>query len=262
MGSASRDALAKAKDALSSEKALTRETGEHLLSAQRDIASSPQLLSVLSDPSIEPAEKSALIGRLFSGIEPAAARLLGALAASRWSSPEQLLDGVEEIGIRAIAAASKGADLEAELFAFGRAVASDPELELAVGSKLGDPAGKVALVRRLLARKADSATVAIVAHLVQSPRGRRIGALLTTAARLVADEAGAIVARVTAAAPITAAQRTGLARILAGRYGRDARIDLIIDPSVIGGLRVQVGDDVIDGTIASRIADLRLQLAG
>lgn len=262
MGSASREALAAAKDALVAEKKVTRTTGEQLLSAQRDIASSKQLLALLADPSIEPAEKSGLIGRIFSGIEPAAASLLGVLTAARWSSSAQLLDGIEEVGIRAIARSTGDARLESELFAFGAAVSSDPELELAVGSKLGDPAAKAALVQRLFGGKGSAEAVAIIRHLVQSPRGRRVGSLLSTAARYVADEAGAVVATVTAARPLSAAQRSTLAQKLAAQYGREPRLNIVIDPAVIGGLRVQIGDDVIDGTVASRIADLKLQLAG
>jgi F-type H+-transporting ATPase subunit delta len=262
VGSASREALAAARDALSAEKSVTRATGEQLLSAQRDIAGSKQLLALLADPSIEPRQKSGLIGSIFSSLESAAARLLGALTAARWSSSAQLLDGIEELGIRTIARAATGTDVESELFAFGRAVSSDPELELAVGSKLGDGAAKAALVERLLAGKASPETVAIVRHLVQSPRGRRIGALLSTAAGFVADEAGALVATVTAAAPLSTAQRATLVKTLTARYGREPRLNLLIDPAVIGGLRVQIGDDVIDGTVASRIADLKLQLAG
>jgi F-type H+-transporting ATPase subunit delta len=262
VGSASREALAAAKDALAAETSLTRATGEQLLSAERDIAASPQLLAVLADPAVEAGEKAGLTGRIFTAFEPAAARLLGVLTGRRWSSSAQLLDGIEELGIRAIARSASGGDLEAELFAFGRAVAGDNELELAVGSKLGDPAAKAALVRTLLGGKASDDAIAIVAHLVQSPRGRRIGALLSSAARLVADEAGALVATVTAAAPLTDAQRASLVTTLTARYDREPRINLVIDPSIIGGLRVQIGDDVIDGTVASRIADLRLQLAG
>jgi F-type H+-transporting ATPase subunit delta len=262
VGSASRVALDAAKEALGDAKGVSRETGEQLLSAGRDIDGSSQLRALLADPAIEPTEKSALISRIFGKLDPAAASLLGTLTSARWSNADQLIDGIEQIGIRAIAASAEGSTIEAELFEFSRAVSSDPELELAVGSKLGDPAEKAALVDRLLGSKADAGTVAIIRHLVQSPRGRRIGALLSSAAETVADAGGAIVATVTAAAPLSAAQLDKLTAALTAQYGREPRVAVKIDPSVIGGLRVQVGDDVIDGTIASRLTELRLQLAG
>lgn len=262
MGSASRVALAAAVTALAGEKGVTRATGEQLLSAGRDIAGSPQLRSVLVDPSIEPAEKSKLIGTIFASLDPAAARLLAGLTTTRWSDSDELIDGIEQIGIRAIAASSAGAAIEADLFAFARAVSSDNDLELAVGSTLSDPEQKAALVERLLAGKAHDATVAILRHLVQSPRGRRIGELIQSAAETVAEASGGIVAIVTAAAPLSAAQLATLASTLKTQYGREPRIALRIDPAVIGGVRVQIGEDVIDGTVAARLADLRLQLAG
>jgi F-type H+-transporting ATPase subunit delta len=262
MGSASRVALEAAKSALASAKGVTRETGEQLLSAGRDISGSTQLRALLADPSIEVAEKTGLIGRIFSSLDPAATSLLGSLVSARWSNSDQLIDGIEQVGIRAIADSTEADTIESELFAFARAVSSDPELELAVGSKLGDASEKAALVDRLLAKKADPATLAIVRHLVQSPRGRRIGELLSTAAETVADASGGIVATVTAAAPLTAAQLEKLTATLTAQYGREPRIAVKVDPSVIGGLRVQVGDDVIDGTISSRLTELRLQLAG
>lgn len=262
MGSASRVALEAAIQALASAKGVTLATGEQLLSAGRDIAGSSQLRALLADPSIETAEKTALIGKIFSSLDPAATSLLGSLVSARWSNSDQLIDGIEQIGIRAIADSSAGATIEAELFAFSRAVSSDPDLELAVGSKLGDPAEKAALVDRLLGAKVDTGSLAIIRHLVQSPRGRRIGGLLSTAAETVADASGGIVATVTAAAPLTAAQLETLTSTLTTQYGREPRIAVKIDPAVIGGLRVQVGNDVIDGTVASRLTELRLQLAG
>lgn len=262
MGSASRVALEAAKNALASAKGVSRATGEHLLSAGRDIAGSSQLCALLADPSVAVTEKTDLIGNIFKGLDNAAAGLLGGLVASRWSGSDQLIDGIEQIGIRAIALSAPDADIEGELFAFARAVASDPELELAVGSKLGDSAGKASLVERLLSGKADPGTLAIVSHLVQTPRGRRIGELLTLAAETVADASGGIVATVTAAGPLTKSQLDALTATLKAQYGREPRIAVRIDPAVVGGLRVQVGDDVVDGTVASRLSELRLQLAG
>jgi F-type H+-transporting ATPase subunit delta len=258
MGSATRNALAAATAQLDAVKGVKLATGEQLLAAGRAIDGSAQLRALLSDPSIPQAEKSALIGRIFTSLDATAAKLLGGIVESRWSDSDELVGGIETIA----QAAGPDAGLEGELFAVGRAIASDPDLELALGSKLGDPAAKAGVITKLLGKKASPATVAILAHLVQSPRGRRIGELISGAARTVADASGRLLATVTAAAPLSAAQQKRLSAVLAAQYGRETRVDVIVDPAILGGLRVQVGDEVVDGTISSRLADLRLQLAG
>lgn len=263
MGSASRGALTSATQQLAAATGVSLATGEQLLAAARAIESSTQLRSVLADPAVDTERKTALLASIFGALDPAASSLLAGIVGSRWSSPAELVDGVEQIGIRALArAAGPDSGIEGELFAFSRAVSSDHELELAVGSTLGEAGEKASLVEQLLGGKAQASTVAIVRHLVQSPRGRRIGELLSGAADVVADEGGAVVATVTSAVQPTPAQLTALEKTLGGRYGRTLRINLIIDPTIVGGLRVQLGDDVIDGTVAARLADLRIRLAG
>lgn len=262
MGSATRTALESAKAALASVTA-TASAGEQLLAAGRALDGSAQLRSVLSDPGVPASEKAALVGKVFAQLEPTATQLLNGLVASRWSSPDELVDGVEEIGIRVIArAAGAEAGLESEFFAFERAVSGSHELELALGGKLGDPAEKAAIVGKLLSGKASASTIAILQHLVQSPRGRRIGGLIRTGAEIVADAGGAVVATVTAPTALGPAQLERLASLLAAQYGRPPRIRLLIDPEIVGGLRVQVGNDVVDGTISSRLAELRQRIAG
>ncbi|MFT4029020.1 MAG: F0F1 ATP synthase subunit delta [Protaetiibacter sp.] len=263
MGSASRVALATAKQRLAASPGVALATGEQLLAAARAIDSSSQLRSVLADPSVPAAEKAALVGRIFPALDAAATRTLSGVVESRWSNPEELVDGIEQLGIRAIAqAAGPSAGIESEIFAFGRAVTADHELELALGSKLGSAAAKSSLVDALLHGKAQQGTVAIVRHLVQSPRGRRIGELLGLAASAVADASDAVVATVTSAVRPSAAQLAALEKIIGARYQRALRINLIIDPAIVGGLRVQLGDEVIDGTVASRLTELRIRLAG
>jgi F-type H+-transporting ATPase subunit delta len=262
MGSATRSALAQARAALDAEKGITLATAEELLAAARALAGSPQLRAVLGDPALPGAEKAKLIGSVFARVGAATGRLLAVVAQSRWSSTDELVDAVEELGIRAIAAAGQADAVEQELFAVGRAIGGDAQLELALGSKLGDPAAKGALVQRLVGGKVSPGAAAILAHLVQSPRGRRIGEMVAQAAGIVSDVAGRVIATVTSAVALTPAQTTRLAKSLGERYGRDVLVDVIVDPTVLGGLRVQVGDEVVDGTISSRLSDLRLQLAG
>jgi len=264
MGSATREAIAVSGAALSATSGVTLAVAEELFSAGRIIGSSAQLEAILADPSTPAADKQGLIGSIFGkALGAKAKKILDVAVTQRWSSHDDLLAGIEELGLRAAAAsAPAGASIETELFEFGNAVSSDPELELAVGSKRGDDDAKVALVDALLAAKASPQTLAIVHQLVLQPRGRRIGELLSTAASIVADEAGLVLATVTSAAPLADAQLERLKKGLASSYGREIRINLVVDPSIIGGLRVRVADDVIDGTVARKLADLRLQLAG
>ena len=263
MGSASRQALAAAEQTLATTSGVTLAAGEQLLAAGRAIEGSAQLRGLLADPALESAEKAGLVSTIFGAFDATATSLLLSIVESRWSDADELLDGIEQIGIRAIADASgASAAIDTELFEFSRAVSSNADLELALADKLGDPAAKAVLVDTLLAKKATPATTAIVRHLVQSPRGRRIGALLAGAASIVADAGGRLIATVTTAVVLSPAQQKRLVGALAVRYGKEPRLNIVLDPSVIGGLRVQLGDEVVDGTVAARLTDLRLQLAG
>jgi F-type H+-transporting ATPase subunit delta len=269
MGSATRQALVASRSALAelgrslplTENGLR--VGEELFAAGVVIEDSKQLRRLLADPSLAAARKKAVVTSAFgSQLSDGVTGLLASVAAARWSEPGDLLSGIEELGLRAVAeSAGADTDVESELFAFGAAVASDPALELAVGSKLGDAQAKVSLVEKLLAGKASEQTVAIVRHLVRQPRGRRIGPLLRHAASIVADQANLRVATITTAAPLAAAQLSRLQGRLSAAYGRQLLVNQVVDPAVLGGVRVQIGDDIIDGSVISKLNDLRLQLA-
>lgn len=265
MGSASRQALESSRAALAALGGqVDLATSEQLFGAARAIGGSLQLRGILADRSTDVDRKKAAITAVFGGSMGATAlSLLSTTASSRWSNDDEMLGGIEDLALRAAAeSAPAGTSVEAELFAFGRAVSSSAELELAVSSKLGSTEAKVTLVETLLGGKASAQTIAIVRHLVQQPRGRRIGALVRYAASVVAEQSGFAVATVTTARPIGAEQLTRLQAGLSKTYGRDLRLNPVIDPKVIGGIRVQVGDDVIDGSVASKLTDLRLQLTG
>ena len=265
MGSATRNATNVAHVALKKTLPASLATAEALFGASAVIGASSQLRSTLSNPAIEVSAKQGLVAQVFGkGFDKSAAMLLGVAIEQRWSSESDLVAGIEDLALRCAASSVKTAGaIEGELFSFARAVSSDAELELALGSKLGNPDAKATLARNLLTKaKALPATVVIVSSLVRSPRGRRIGALLTSAADIVADQGGCLVATVTSAQPLESGQLNTVSAVIALRYGRKAVLNTVVDPGSLGGVRIQVGNDVIDGSIATLLEDLRLQLAG
>ncbi|MCX6494650.1 MAG: F0F1 ATP synthase subunit delta [Actinobacteria bacterium] len=265
MGSATRSATIAVHAALAKSLPASLTTAEALFGASAVIASSTQLRSTLSDPAIDAGEKQKLVTDLFGkSFDKAALALVVSATAQRWSTLNDLVAGIEDLALRAAASSVTGpGEIESELFSFARAVSSNAELELALGSKLGNPEAKATLARTLLTKaKALPATVVVVSSLVQNPRGRRIGALLSSAAATIANQGGYLVATVTSAQPLDPAQLTAVSSSVAMLYGRKAVLDLHVDARALGGVRIQVGDDVIDGSIATLLDDLRSQLAG
>jgi F-type H+-transporting ATPase subunit delta len=263
MGSATRKALAGTHAALSALGRADLRVAEDLLAAGRVVGRSRQLRAALTDSEADASQKRALVEAVFgSRLSADAVTLLTDLAANRWSEASDLLEGIEDLGYRVASESAKDVAIDSELFTIERAVASDSSLEFSLGSKLSPAESKVRLVDRLLAGKASPQTVAIVNHLVQQPRGRRIGELLRHAALVVAEQRGFEIATVTSAARLSTAQLERLVQGLEAQYDRALRVNTIVDPSLLGGVRVQIGDDVIDGSVASRLSSLRQKLAG
>ncbi|AUG30282.1 MULTISPECIES: F0F1 ATP synthase subunit delta [Microbacterium] len=262
MGSATTQALATTTAELTAAGVGDLTVARELFAAAREIADSAQLSGALSAWGA-PAEVRAQVARaVFAGYGPVAVRLLTSAVSQRWSSTRDLISGIEELAIRAAAIGAPGTDVEGELFQVARLVAANPELELALGSRRGDASAKGALIEKLLGGRAGEATALIASQLVQQPRERRVRFLLNRALQLVADQRGKKVATVRVAGALDAAQQDRLAAALSARYDADVTVNVVVDPEVLGGMRVEIGDDVIDGTVSSRINDLRQRLAG
>jgi F-type H+-transporting ATPase subunit delta len=262
MGSATREAIAAANATLAQQGTVDLATGEQLLAAALVVSGSHELRAALADDTAKDSARKGIIDAVFGKYTKSAKAILESLGTSRWSSEDDLVAGIEELGIRALAAsAPKGLSIDDELFEFGVAVSSNSELELALGSKLGSVDGKIAIVDSLIGAKASKQTVAILKALLAQPRGRRIAELIRYAATIVADEAGNGIATVTVASALDSEQTKRLEVALSKQYGHDVRLNVIVDAAILGGMRIQVGSEVIDGTISNRIADLRLRLA-
>jgi F-type H+-transporting ATPase subunit delta len=262
MGSATRESVSAAVAVLDAQPSLDLATGQQLLDAVKVVENSPHLRAALADDAAEAADRVSIVRALFGKHSKQAQAALESLASGRWSSADDLVAAIELLGIRAVAASAPASvSINDELFAFLTAVTSNADLELALGSKLGSAESRVALVNRLIAGKASAHTLAIVTALIASPRGRRIAELIRSAATIVAEQSSSTVATVTVAAPLSAAQRARLEKSLSAQYGSSIHVNEVVDPSILGGMRVHIGDEIIDGTIANRITDLRLRLA-
>ena len=263
MGSASTQALATTTAALRAASGVDLDVAGELFAVARAVGDSSQLSGALADSAAPDEARRQVVADVFgAAVRPTTASLLTTAVAQRWSSADDLVDAIEELAVRAAAVADGQADVEAELFAFTRTVADNPELELALGSRLGDPAAKGALVETLLQGRASAGATLIASSLVREPRERRVRQLLTRATRIVADQRNRAMATVVAAAPLSAAQSERLTAALSKRYGTPVSLNTIVDPTVVGGVRVQIADDVIDASVSARLADLRQRLAG
>ncbi|MFE1665927.1 F0F1 ATP synthase subunit delta [Microbacterium sp. P02] len=263
MGSATTQATAAATTALAAVSTVDIDTARELFAAARAIGDSPQLSGALADSSASGEARANVVSAVFGGpFQPVTVSLLTTVVTQRWSSASDLIDGIEELAVRAAALADPAADVEGDLFRFSQVVAANPELELALGSRLGDDAAKGPLIQTLLGGRASEPATLIVSSLAQQPRGRRVRQLLTRAMDLVSDQRGRTVATVVSAVPLSAAQTERLAGVLARRYGTTVSLNAVVDPTVVGGLRVQIADDVIDASVSARLADLRHRLAG
>jgi F-type H+-transporting ATPase subunit delta len=264
MGSATIQAIGGAKRALDGVPAADRlATGRALFAAAATIADSAPLRAALADGAAPVSAKTAVVDRVFAGLGASARAVLNTVVSTRWSSQGDLVSGIEEVAVRAVASSAPASvSISGELAAFGTAVSSDPELEYAVGSALVPGATKAKVVVSLLQGKASEQTVEILSRVIAAPTARRIGDLLRDTIAIVADEAGRSVATVESAAPLTDAQLLRIRASLTQRSGREVSLEHVVTPALVGGIRIRLGDEVIDGSVSRRLAELRLSLAG
>ncbi|GEC08480.1 ATP synthase subunit delta [Streptomyces spinoverrucosus] len=270
MNGASREALAAARERLD---ALTDNTSVDAARLADELAAVTALLNrevslrrVLTDPAQAGEAKAELAQRLFgTQVSGEAADLVSGMVRSRWSQSRDLVDALEELASTADLTAAQAAgtldSVEDELFRFGRIVASSTELRAALTDRKATASAKSELLRSLLGGRAAPATERLVTRLVTAPRGRSLEAGLESLSKLAAERRDRMVAVVTSAVPLSDVQKQRLGAALAKLYGRQMHLNLDVDPEVVGGIRVQVGDEVINGSLADRIADAERRLA-
>ena len=224
------------------------------------------LRRALADPMRPDAAKTGLVDRLLGGrISSEIADLVRVAVTQRWSEERDLPSALDQLGVGSVFVAAdrrgRADQVEEELFRFERTVSGNPALRDAFADRQRTGADKSGLVRTLLEGRVEPETLTLATRAAAHPRGLRYERALESYLQTAASVRGQLTATVTSAVELTPAQRERLVATLTRMYGRPVTLGAVVDPQVVGGIRVQVGDEVIDGTIARRIDEVRRNLA-
>jgi len=271
LGGSSRQSLVAARAALDAavkgaSAAAASELSSHLFAAADLFAGNTSLRRAITDPARDKAAKAALVKDLFTkSTGTLAVSLLSELSGLRWSATKDLVYATEQLAIEAEASAANIAGeldrVEDEFFETSRLVADNFELRKALVS-VGSTDAKAALIAEVLGKKASASTIKVASALVASLRGRSIEAAFADYLYGLANRRNRLIAIVRTATALTDAQSKRLATVLEQKVGQPIRINVQIDPTILGGVSIKFADELVDGSVVNRLANAGRALVG
>lgn len=261
---ASAEARAGLREKLDAAGADLSALGDDLLGASAVFRAEAGLRRVATDPSVDASAKAGLVRGIFDGkVSAAGLDLIADAAERRWTATRDLADVLEYLGVVAVVKSAGGdaGRLADELFEIGETVNENADLRAALSDPARSEADKAALLRNLLDGRALPASIRL-AELALNGSHRTVVVALTEYQRIAAAVKEESVAKVRVARSLTDAERRRLGDALSRQYGRPVHVNISVEPGLIGGMRVEIGDDVIDGSVSARIDDARRKLAG
>lgn len=240
------------------------QVGDDLFGVASVLRREASVRRMVTDVSTEPRAKSGLVRQLFGGkIGARALDLVADAVERRWTRTRDLADALEHLGVVAVvdSAGDDAERLSDELFTVGRLLEDEPDLRSALSDPARSTQDKAALLRSILEGRTLPATLRLTEQALSGTE-RTVSLAIEEYQKIAADAHGSRVATVRVAQELTPAEQERLANALSRQYDRPVHLNVILEPSLIGGMRVEIGDDVIDGTVASRLDDARRRLAG
>ena len=222
------------------------------------------LRRAVTDSSRDAAARQGIVNSVFDGkISSQAMAVLTNAVAQRWSEDSDLSDALERAAVLAVTASAQsrgGVDaldeVLNELLTFVRTVDSNAQAQEALSDHQASKEAKKKLAVALGGPATTAEGVLLLERVGSNPRGLHAARAADEFAEIIVKRQNRYIARVTSAINLSQAQLERLGRALNAVYGRELKLDVSVDPAVLGGLRVQVGDEVIDGTVETRMSDL------
>jgi F-type H+-transporting ATPase subunit delta len=242
------------------------ELSTHLFFAADVLSQNTSIRRAFADPARDAASKGALVKDLFGkSLSTSALEILTAVSTLRWSAAGDLVHVLEQLAIEAEASAANLNNeldrVEDELFETSELVVENFELRKAlVGA--GTAQAKSALVAEVLGKKASASTVRLAVALVTSLRGRSIEAAFADYLFGLANRRNRLIAVIRVATAISDSQKSRLATAIEKQVGQPIRVNIEVEPSILGGVSVKFADELVDGSVSHRLASAGRALAG
>lgn len=267
---ASRQALQALTDRLvdttsSASESDLRTIGADLGSVAQLLRSNTGLRRMLSDSSTAPEGRVGLVRQLLQGkVHETALALTQDGVGRSWASGADLRSSIDRLGRTALFLAAERTDrldaVEDELFRFGRIVDAHPGLSGLLDDPTAVAEAQRSLVSSLLQGKADPITVLLLHSLATDTGTHSFSRGIRALVEQAAERRNELVAEVRVAVALDDAQQQRLAAALQRIYRRRVALHIEVDDAVLGGMRIVIGDEVIDGTAAGRLATLGRKL--
>lgn len=252
-------------DAALDEVAASGELGDELFAIVDLLASQPALTRALTDPGSGVQARQKLAARLLDGqVGAAALQVVDAAIAIRWPAPSRLTAGLERQAVRTVLLTAAGDgevdQVEEELFRLRQTVLGDLALSVAIEDRERAVSERRALVAALLADRTIIQTRILAERAVPISGRARYEENLAGYLELSAALRGDSLAVVVTARRLSSEQRAEMVRQLERITEHPIDLREIVDPTVLGGARINLPDEVIDGTVARRLDQARRML--
>lgn len=265
-GEASRIADRESRDSLAPKLCDTREDawriGNELFTITKVLDDSIQLERALTDPSRPVADKVAVLKELLGdNAHPMTMEIMTDLVSRRWSRARDIANAVEDFGVDAMMYYADATDatlqVSIELSELHSALLNLPVVRAKLYDYQATSEARVKLFREVFSGKTlNKVTMRLAEHATCNLRRRRYLETIQWLINKFSRHMGESMVTVTTATPLKKEQIKRLVEVYSAKVGRQVHINSVVDPTVLGGMRIQVGDEVTDNTVVAQLQNL------